>query len=123
MSSVTSSVDRCQDQFAELLPVMTRQLDYLFRRRRRQEREELVAEATAQAWSAWRAKIDRGQDPTEITATGLACWAYRYVKRGSRMARSSTAAGGRHKMDIHNPKAGIEVILAGEFSEFYFEGV
>ena len=66
---------------------------YAFRRRRRQDREEAVAEARAAAWSAWHGLIRKGKDPLAVGVTGIANNAIRYVRNGRRVGNTSCGPG------------------------------
>ena len=74
-----------QEQFTAHLSAVEVAARYAFRRRRRQDREEAVAEATAAAWSAWAGLLSRGKDPVEVGVHAIARNAVRYVKSGRKL--------------------------------------
>jgi DNA-directed RNA polymerase specialized sigma24 family protein len=82
-----------QEQFTAHLSAVEDAARYAFRLRRRQDREEAVAEATAAAWSAWHGLIGKGKDPLEVGVTGIANNAIRYVRNGRRVGNTSCGPG------------------------------
>src|SRR5262245_2911394 len=62
----TMSLVAAQEQFTATLKAVEDAAGYAFRRRRRQDREEALAEARAAAWSAWHGLIRKGKDPVEV---------------------------------------------------------
>jgi DNA-directed RNA polymerase specialized sigma24 family protein len=100
-----ASLNDAQREFTAHLPAIENATRYAFRRRlRRQEYEDVLAEAIAACWSAWVGLISRGRDPLEVGVCGIASQAVRYVRNGRRLARGRNG-GGRHKMDIYHGRA------------------
>ena len=64
------SLTHAQQQFTDHLSAVEDAARYAFRGRRRQDREEALAEATASAWSAWYGLIRKGKDPLAVGVTG-----------------------------------------------------
>ena len=95
MSALSST--HAQQQFTGHLSAVEDAARYAFRGRRRQDREEAVAEATAAAWSAWHGLIRKGKDPLAVGVTGIANNAVRYVRNGRRIGNTTC---GRGAMDI-----------------------
>jgi hypothetical protein len=100
MSALSLSV--AHQQFAGALPAITIAAEFAFRRRRRQDREEAVAEVRAAAWSAWHGLLERGKDPLAVGIWGIAANACRYVRNGRRIGNRHC---GRGAMDVHHPRA------------------
>jgi hypothetical protein len=100
MSAFSSSF--VHQQFAGALPAIVAAAEFAFRRRRRQEREEAVAEVRAAAWSAWHGLLERGKDPLAVGIWGIAANACRYVRNGRRIGNRHR---GRGAMDVHHPRA------------------
>jgi hypothetical protein len=117
--SIASLAD-AQREFATRLPVVENATRFAFRRRRlrRQDLEDILAEAIAACWSAWVGLLARGRDPLEVGVCAIANFAARYVRNGRRIANRN---GGRGKMDVYNPKAqrarARRVLNAGRFDE------
>jgi DNA-directed RNA polymerase specialized sigma24 family protein len=88
-------------QFEAALPAIRQTTRYALRRRRR-DRDDLVAEAIACAWKAWRGLVARGRNPVVVGVTAIAGWAARHALKGRRIGNRH---GGRNKMDIHNFRA------------------
>jgi hypothetical protein len=86
-----------QEQFTAHLSAVEDAARYAFRGRRRQDREEALAEARAAAWSAWHGLIRQGKDPLEVGVTGIANNAVRYVRNGRRFGNTTC---GRGAMDV-----------------------
>ena len=84
--------------FEAALPAIRRSARYIFRRRRR-DRDDLLAEAIACVWKAWRGLVLRGRNPVLVGVTAIAAWAARHSLKGRRIGNRH---GGRHKMDIHH---------------------
>jgi hypothetical protein len=98
-----ASLNDAQREFTAHLPAIENATRYAFRRRlRRQEYEDVLAEAIAACWSAWVGLISRGRDPLEVGVCGIANYAVRYVRNGRRIANRS---GGRGAMDVFHRKA------------------
>ncbi len=99
-----ASLADAQREFTARLPVVENATRFAFRRRRlrRQEYEDVLAEAIAACWSAWVGLISRGRDPLEVGVCGIANFAVRYVRNGRRIANRS---GGRGAMDVFHRKA------------------
>ena len=88
-------------QFLAALPTIRQSARFLLRRRRRQ-RDELLDEAVACAWRAWRGLVLRGRDPVLVGVTGIARWATRHALKGRRIGHRG---GGRGAMDVFHPRA------------------
>jgi hypothetical protein len=91
------SLVAAQEKFTATLKAVEDAARYAFRRRRRQDREEAVAEARAAAWSAWHGLIGKGKDPLAVGVTGIANNAIRYVRNGRRVGNTTC---GRSAMDV-----------------------
>ena len=96
------SLVAAQEKFTATLKAVEDAARYAFRRRRRQDREEALAEARAAAWSAWHGLIRKGKDPVEVGITGIANNAIRYVKSGRKLGNPTRGRGAR---DIQHPRA------------------
>ena len=96
------SLTRAQQEFTATLSAVDNAARYAFRRRRRQDREEALAEARAAAWSAWHGLIEKGKDPLAVGVTGIANNAIRYVKSGRKLGNPT---GGRGARDVWHPRA------------------
>ena len=96
------SLVAAQEMFAAYLPAIDNAARFAFRRRRRQDREEALAEARAAAWSAWHGLILKGKDPLAVGVTGIANNAIRYVRNGRRVGNTTC---GRGAMDVFHRKA------------------
>jgi DNA-directed RNA polymerase specialized sigma24 family protein len=89
------SLTRAQQEFTAHLPAVEDAAQYAFRRR--QDREEALAEARAAAWSAWHGLIRKGRNPLAVGVTGIANNAIRYVKSGRKLGNRTC---GRAAMDV-----------------------
>jgi len=111
------SLVAAQEMFAAYLPAIDDAARYAFRRRRRQDREEALAEARAAAWSAWAGLLRRGKDPVEVGVTGIANNAVRNVRQGRRIGNTTC---GRHAMDVQHPRVrralGLHVVAFEELA-------
>ena len=111
------SLVAAQEQFTATLNAVEDAARYAFRRRRRQEREEALAEARAAAWSAWHGLIRRGKDPVEVGVTGIANNAVRNVRQGRRIGNRTC---GRGAMDVQHPRVrralGLRVVAFEELA-------
>ena len=87
------SLVAAQEKFTATLKAVEDAARYAFRRRRRQDREEAVAEARAAAWSAWHGLIGKGKDPLAVGVTGIANNAIRYVRNGRRVGNTTCGPG------------------------------
>ena len=98
-----SAISLCvaQQQFEATLSAVDNAARFAFRRRRRQDREEAVAEARAAAWSAWHGLIRKGKDPLAVGVTGIANNAIKYVKSGRKLGNPTC---GRGAMDVWHPR-------------------
>jgi hypothetical protein len=96
------SLTHAQRQFTAHLPAVDNAAGYAFRRRRRQDREEALAEARAAAWSSWAGLLRRGKDPIEVGVNGIANNAVRYVKSGRKLGNPTC---GRGSWDVWHPRA------------------
>ena len=106
-----------QEKFTATMKAVEDAARYAFRRRRRQDREEALAEARAAAWSAWRGLIRKGKDPVEVGVTGIANNAVRNVRQGRRVGNRTC---GRGAMDIQHPRVrralGLRVVAFAELA-------
>src|SRR5271168_1278106 len=103
MSSLsTAALTSAHQDFETALPVIHQHFRYSLRRRRH-DREELLAEAVACAWKAWRGLVERGRDPVTVGVNGIAAWAMRHALKGRRIG--NRGGGGRHAMDIYHRRA------------------
>ena len=111
------SLTHAQQQFTAYLPAIDNAARFAFRRRRRQDREEALAEARAAAWSAWAGLLRRGKDPVEVGVTGIAANAVRNVRQGRRIGNRNC---GRGAMDIQHPRVrramGLRVVAFDELA-------
>jgi DNA-directed RNA polymerase specialized sigma24 family protein len=102
MSTLTSAtLAAAHRQFEAALPDLHKTFRYLLRRRWR-DREDLLAEAVACAWKAWRGLMDKGRDPVAVGVTGIAAFAARHTLKGRRIGNRNA---GRHRMDVQHPRA------------------
>src|SRR5262249_39656131 len=85
-------------QFLAALPTIRQSARFLLRRR---HRDELLDEAVACAWRAWRGLVLRGRTPVLVGVTGIARWATRHALKGRRIGHR----GGRGAMDVFHPRA------------------
>jgi hypothetical protein len=112
-----ATLNDAQREFTAQLPVVENAARYTFRRLklRRQDFEEVLAEAIAACWSAWVGLIARGRDPLEVGVCGIANFAVRYVQSGRRIANRTC---GRGAMDVYHPRAqkarGFQVINSSD---------
>ncbi len=97
-----ASLAAARENFIYHLTAVDNAARFAFRRRRRQDREEALAEARAAAWSAWAGLLQRGKDPVEVGVHGIASNAVRYVRNGRRLGNR---AAGRGAMDVYHPRA------------------
>jgi DNA-directed RNA polymerase specialized sigma24 family protein len=106
-----AAIASAHQQFEAALPAIRQTARYALRRRRRRDRDDLLAEAIACAWKAWRGLVARGKNPVVVGVTAIAGWAARHALNGRRIGNRH---GGRHKMDVHHRRArhlgGYEVI-------------
>jgi len=111
------SLAAAQEKFTATLKAVEDAARYAFRRRRRQDREEAVAEATAAAWSAWAGLLRRGKEPLEVGVTGIANNAVRNVRQGRRIGNRTC---GRGAMDVQHPRVrralGLRVVAFAELA-------
>jgi hypothetical protein len=111
------SLTHAQQQFTAHLPAVDNAARFAFRRRRRQDREEALAEARAAAWSAWAGLLRRGKDPVEVGVTGIANNAVRNVRQGRRIGNPTCGRGAR---DVWHPRArralGLRVVSFAELA-------
>ena len=83
-------------QFESALPVLEKNVRYLLRRRWR-DRDDLLAEAYACAWKAWRGLVVRGRDPIAVGVSGIAAFSVRHTLKGRRIAKGENrVTGGTH---------------------------
>jgi hypothetical protein len=96
------SLTQVHGHFEAALPAIVAAAEFAFRKRRRQDREDAVAEAQAAAWAAWAGLVERGKDPRAVGVWGIAANAVRYVQNGRRVGNRHC---GRGAMDVHHPRA------------------
>jgi hypothetical protein len=97
----TAALASAHQQFEAALPAIRLSARYALRRRRH-DRDDLLAEVIACAWKAWRGLADRGRNPVAVGATAIAAWAARHALKGRRIGNRS---GGRGAMDIFHRRA------------------
>jgi hypothetical protein len=97
----TATLASAHQQFEAALPAIQRSARYTLRRRRH-DRDELLAEVIACAWKAWRGLADRGRNPVAVGVTAIANWAARHALKGRRVGNRS---GGRGAMDVFHRRA------------------
>ena len=95
----TPAVASAHRQFEAALPVIHGVARRAFRTCRPQDREDLIAEATAAAWSAWSGLIRRGKDPVQVGVSGIARFAVRSTRHGRRLG--NTRVGGARRDLMH----------------------
>jgi DNA-directed RNA polymerase specialized sigma24 family protein len=88
-------------QFEAALPAIKQSARYALRRRRH-DRDDLLAEVIACAWKAWHGLVDRGRNPVVVGVTAIAAWAARHALKGRRIGNRG---GGRGAMDIFHRRA------------------
>jgi len=104
MTNISSTaLATAHQQFESALPVLQKKFRYLFRRRWR-DCDDLIAEAYACAWKAWRGLVVKGRDPVAVGLSGIAAYAARHAKKGRLIGRGRTG-GGRHKMSVDHRRA------------------
>jgi hypothetical protein len=97
----TAALAAAHQQFEAALPAIRQSARYALRRRRR-DRDDLLAEVIACAWKAWRGLVVRGRNPVVVGVTAIAAWAARHALKGRRIGNRH---GGRHKMDVLHRRA------------------
>ena len=97
----TATLASVHRRFEAALPVIRQSARYALRRRRH-DRDDLLAEVIACAWKAWRGLVERGRNPTVVGVTGIAAWAARHALKGRRIGNRG---GGRGAMDIFHRRA------------------
>ncbi len=103
MTALTpAALAAAHQQFESALPVFEKNFLYLFRRRCC-DREDLLAEAYACAWKAWRGLLAKGRDPVTLGVTGIAAFAALHTLKGRRIA--NRRGGGRNKMSVEHRRA------------------
>ena len=111
------SLAAAQEKFTATLKAVEDAARFAFRRRRRQDREEALAEARAAAWSAWHGLIRKGKDPLAVGVTGIANNAVRNVRQGRRIGNRTC---GRGAMDVQHPRVrralGLRVVAFEELA-------
>jgi hypothetical protein len=98
---MTDAIASADVQFVAALPAIRQSARFLLRRRR-WHRDELLDEAVACAWRAWRGLVLRGRNPVLVGVTGIARWAVRHALKGRRIGHRG---GGRGAMDVFHPRA------------------
>ena len=97
----TAALASAHEQFEAALPAIRQSARYALRRRRR-DREDLLAEVIACAWKAWHGLVDRGRNPVAVGVTAIASWAARHALKGRRIGNRFC---GRGAMDIFHRRA------------------
>jgi DNA-directed RNA polymerase specialized sigma24 family protein len=97
----TASLAAVHQQFEAALPVIRKTARYALRRRRH-DRDDLLAEILACSWKAWRGLVERGRNPLAVGVTGIAAWAVRHALKGRRIANRNC---GRGAMDVFHHRA------------------
>ena len=97
----TATLASVHRRFEAALPVIRQSARYALRRRRH-DRDDLLAEIIACAWKAWRGLVERGRNPMAVGVTGIAAWAARHALKGRRIGNRG---GGRGAMDIFHRRA------------------
>jgi hypothetical protein len=97
----TASLATVHQQFEAALPAIRQSARYALRRRRH-DRDDLIAEIIACSWKAWHGLVERGRNPLAVGVTGIAAWAVRHALKGRRIGNRS---GGRGAMDILHRRA------------------
>jgi hypothetical protein len=90
-------------RFEAALPAIRQSARFLLRRRRR-NRDDLLAETVAAAWKTWLGLELRGRNPVVVGVTAIARWAARHALKGRRIGNRS---GGRGAMDVFHRRAQI----------------
>jgi hypothetical protein len=98
----TAALAAAHEQFEAALPAIRQSAHYALRRRRRRDRDDLIAEVIACAWKAWRGLADRGRNPVAVGVTAIAAWAARHALKGRRIGNRFC---GRGAMDIFHRRA------------------
>jgi DNA-directed RNA polymerase specialized sigma24 family protein len=99
----TTALAAAHRQFESVLPVFRKNFKFLFRRRWR-DRDDLLAEAYACAWKAWRGLVAKGRDPISVGVSGIAAFAVRHTLKGRQIGRGRNS-GGRNKMSVEHRRA------------------
>ena len=97
-----AAIASAHQQFEAALPAIRQTARYALRRRRRRDRDDLLAEAIACAWKAWRGLVVRGKNPVVVGVTAIAGWAARHALNGRRIGNRHA---GRNKMDVLHRRA------------------
>ena len=98
----TTTLALAHERFEAALPALQTNFRYWFRRKRR-DRDDLLAEAAACAWKAWLGLLLKGRDPVAVGVSGIANFAARHALKGRPIANRDGA--GRHKMDVQHRRA------------------
>jgi DNA-directed RNA polymerase specialized sigma24 family protein len=97
----TPTLASAHRQFEAALPAIQRSARYALRRRRH-DRDDLLAEIVACTWKAWRGLVDRGRSPAVVGVLAITNWAARHTLKGRRIGNRG---GGRGAMDIFHGRA------------------
>jgi DNA-directed RNA polymerase specialized sigma24 family protein len=97
----TATLASVHQQFEAALPAIHRSARYALRRRRH-DRDDLLAEVIACAWKAWRGLADRGKSPLVVGVTAITNWAARHALKGRRIGNRTC---GRGAMDVFHHRA------------------
>jgi hypothetical protein len=91
----TAALASAHRQFEAALPAIGQSARCAPRRRRR-DRDDLLAEVLACAWKAWHGLVVRGRNPVAVGVTAIAARAARHALNRRRIGNRS---GGRGAMD------------------------
>jgi hypothetical protein len=94
----SSTTPDCNDRFVEMLPTIRKFATYAFRRMRAWLREELITEAIANAFVAFKKLVQRGKADLAY-ATVLARYAVKQIRDNRRVGASLSSE------DVMHPKA------------------
>jgi hypothetical protein len=97
----TASLATAHQQFEAAIPLIRQSARYALRRRRH-DRDDLLAEILACSWKAWHGLVERGRNPLAVGVTGIAAWAVRHALKGRRIGNRNC---GRGAMDIFHHRA------------------
>jgi hypothetical protein len=123
-TAAQATADRTlQERFTEALPCMMRVFLGRWKLVRPDRKEELVAEATAFAWQAWRADVRNGKEPWRIariiarTAASCADRGQRFAGPGKGKPPDVYAAAAKRPRAEPLPLLATESVLAVQLAE------